>query len=50
MSTMIITIERSPRTLQLGDTVLQVEELSARLPFARWTGQSSVDTQSPLCA
>ena len=35
MSTMIITIERSPRTLQLGDTVLQVEELSARLPFAR---------------
>jgi hypothetical protein len=35
MSTMTITIERSPRTLQFGDTVLQVEELSVRLPFAR---------------
>ncbi len=35
MSTMSITIERTPRTLQFGDTTLQVEELSVRLPFAR---------------
>ena len=35
MSTMTITIERTPRTLQFGDTPLQVEELSVRLPFAR---------------
>ena len=35
MSTMTITIERTPRTLQFGDTTLQVEELSVRLPFAR---------------
>ena len=35
MTTMTITIERSPRTLQFGDTALQVEELSVRLPFAR---------------
>ena len=35
MSTMTITIERTPRTLQFGDTTLQAEELSVRLPFAR---------------
>jgi hypothetical protein len=35
MSTMTITIERTPRTLQFGDTTFQVEELSVRLPFAR---------------
>ena len=35
MSTMTITIERTPRTVQLGDTALQVEELSITLPFAR---------------
>lgn len=35
MSTMTITIERTPRILQFGDTSLQVEELSIRLPFAR---------------
>ena len=35
MNTMTITIERTPRTVQLGDTALQVEELSITLPFAR---------------
>lgn len=35
MSTMTITIERTPRTLQFGDATFQVEELSVRLPFAR---------------
>ena len=35
MTTMTITIERTPRTIQLGDTSLQVEELSITLPFAR---------------
>ena len=35
MSTMTITIERTPRTVQLGDIALQVEELSLTLPFAR---------------
>ena len=35
MSTMTITIARTPRTLQFGDTTIQVEELSVRLPFAR---------------
>ena len=35
MSTMTITIERTPRTLQFGGQSLQVEELSIRLPFAR---------------
>lgn len=35
MSTMTITIERTPRFLPFGDTTLQVEELSVRLPFAR---------------
>ena len=35
MTTMSITIERTPRTIQFGDTSLQVEELSITLPFAR---------------
>jgi hypothetical protein len=35
MKTMTITIERTPRTLQFGDTTWQAEELSVRLPFAR---------------
>lgn len=35
MTTMTITIERTARTVQLGDTSLQVEELSITLPFAR---------------
>lgn len=35
MSTMTITIERTPRTLQFGGAAIQVEELSVRLPFAR---------------
>lgn len=35
MSTMTITIERTPRILPFGDTTIQVEELSVRLPFAR---------------
>jgi hypothetical protein len=35
MKTMTITIERTPRTLQLADENIQVEELSIRLPFAR---------------
>jgi len=35
MTTMTITIERTPRTIQLGDTSLQVEELSITLPFSR---------------
>ena len=35
MTTMTITIERTPRTIQFGDTSLQVEELSITLPFAR---------------
>ena len=35
MSIMSFSIERTPRTLQFGDTTLQVEELSVRLPFAR---------------
>ncbi len=35
MTTMTITIERTPRTVQLGETSLQVEELSISLPFAR---------------
>ena len=35
MSTMTITIERTPRTISFGDTALQVEELSITLPFAR---------------
>lgn len=34
-STMTITIERTPRSVHLGDTTLQVQELSVRLPFAR---------------
>ena len=35
MSTMTITIERTPRILQFGGQSFQVEELSIRLPFAR---------------
>ena len=35
MSNMTITIERTPRVLQIGDTAVQVEELGVRLPFAR---------------
>lgn len=37
MSTMTVTItvERTPRTLQIGDTAIEVEELGVRLPFAR---------------
>ena len=35
MKTMTITIERTPRTVQLGDIAMQVEELSITLPFAR---------------
>jgi hypothetical protein len=35
MTTMTITIERTPRTLQFGGTAIEVEELSVRLPFAR---------------
>ena len=35
MSTMTITIERTPRTLQCGTQTIAVEELSVRLPFAR---------------
>ena len=35
MTTMTITIERIPRTLQFGGTAIEVEELSVRLPFAR---------------
>ena len=35
MSTMTITIERTPRTLQWGAQTIEVEELGVRLPFAR---------------
>ena len=35
MTTMTITIERTPRTVQLGTATLQTEELSVSLPFAR---------------
>ena len=35
MSTMTITLERTPRTLQIGDNAIEIEELSIRLPFAR---------------
>ena len=35
MNTMTLTIERTPRTLQLDGNVLQVEELGITLPFAR---------------
>jgi len=35
MSTMTITIERTPRTLQVGAQAIAVEELGVRLPFAR---------------
>lgn len=35
MTTMTITIERTPRTLQFDGAAIKVEELSVRLPFAR---------------
>lgn len=35
MNSMTITIERTPRTVQLGNATLQTEELSVTLPFAR---------------
>lgn len=35
MPTMTLTIERTPRTLQLGGETLHVVELGVRLPFAR---------------
>ena len=35
MTSMTITIERTPRTLQFEGTAVEVEELSVRLPFAR---------------
>ena len=35
MSTMTITIERTPRTLQVGMQTIVVEELGVQLPFAR---------------
>jgi hypothetical protein len=35
MLTMIITIERKPKTLRLQGKSINVEELSIRLPFAR---------------
>lgn len=35
MTSMTITIERTPRTLQFEGTAIEVEELSVRLPFAR---------------
>jgi hypothetical protein len=35
MSTMTITIERTPRTLTFGGKPIEVEELSVELPFAR---------------
>ncbi len=35
MTSMTITIERTPRTLQFEGTDIGVEELSVRLPFAR---------------
>ena len=34
-TTMIITIERTPRTITRDGLAIQVEELSVRLPFAR---------------
>ena len=35
ITTMTITIERTPRTLQFDGATIDVEELSVRLPFAR---------------
>ena len=35
MTSMTITIERTPRTLQFEGTAIEVEELSVCLPFAR---------------
>ena len=34
-NTMSTTIDRTPRTLLVGNTAIQVEELARRLPFAR---------------
>ncbi len=35
MTSMTITIERTPRTLQFESAAIEVEELSVRLPFAQ---------------
>lgn len=35
MSTMTLALERIPRTLPFGDSAIEVEELSLRLPFVR---------------
>ena len=35
MTSMTITIERTPRTLQFEGAAIEVEELSVRLPFTR---------------
>ena len=35
MTSMTITIERTPRILQFEGNAIEVEELSVRLPFAR---------------
>ncbi len=35
MSTMTLTIERTPRTLTINGQGVTVEELGVRLPFAR---------------
>ena len=45
MSTMTITIERTPRPLKVEGATITVEELSIRLPF----GRKSVDLDD-LCA
>lgn len=45
MSTMTITIERTPRTLKVKGSPITVEELSIRLPF----GRKSVNIDE-LCA
>jgi hypothetical protein len=45
MSTMTITIERTPRTVDFGGSPITVEELSIRLPF----GRKSVNLND-LCA
>ena len=35
MTTMTLTIERTPRTLSIGGNAVDVEELDIRLPFTR---------------
>lgn len=35
MTSMTITIERTPRTIELNDSTLQVTELGVSLPFSR---------------